>query len=120
MVVWLKPHVVFEVVVIVVTNSYVLIMYVHLVHHHDEPPSMYDNHISHLIHHVMHAIIVFELLLPIVVIYFSLTSSIVATFSFVALVMNCFPFVFKRNMVCTTNILGTITLNGFILPFMIF
>jgi hypothetical protein len=28
--------------------------------------------------------------------------------------------VFKRNMVCTTNILGTITLNGFILPFMIF
>jgi hypothetical protein len=93
MVVRLKPHVVFEVVVIV-TNSYVLIMYVHLIHHHDEPPSMYDNHIGHLFHCTMHDVVVFESLLPIVVIYFSLTSSIVAILSFATLVMNCFPFVF--------------------------
>jgi hypothetical protein len=78
MVVQLKPHVVFEAVV--VTNSYVLIMYVHLIHHHDEPPSMYDNHLGHLLHRVTHAIIVLELLLPIVVIYFSLISSVVAIF----------------------------------------
>jgi len=92
MVVWFKPHVVFEDVV--VTNSYVFIMYVHLIHHHDELPSMYDNHIGHLLHHVMHAIVVLELLLPIVVIYFSFISSIVANLSFVASVMSCFLFVF--------------------------
>jgi len=92
MVVWLKPHVVFEDVV--VTNSYVFIMYVHLIHHHDELPSMYDYHIGHLLHHVMHVIVALELLLPIMVIYFSLASFIVANLSFVALVMSCFLFAF--------------------------
>jgi hypothetical protein len=91
MVVQLKPHVVFEDVV--VTNSYVFIMYVHLIHHHDEPPSMYDNHIGYVLRHVMHDVVVLELLLLIMVIYFSLASSVVAIFSFVASEMSCFPFV---------------------------
>ncbi len=104
MVVRLKPHVVFEfVVVVVVTNSYVFIMYVHLIHHHDEPPSMYDNHIGHLFHCIMHVVVVFELLLPTMVIYFFLASSIVATLSFVVLVIP-----------------GTVILNGLVLPLMNF
>ncbi len=53
-------------VVIVVVNSYVLVMYVHLILHHDEPPSMYDT--SHLFHHVAH-VVVLELLLPAMVIH---------------------------------------------------
>jgi hypothetical protein len=53
-------------VVIVVVNSFVLVMYVHLILHHDELPSMYDT--SHLFHRVAH-VVVLELLLPIVVIH---------------------------------------------------
>ncbi len=117
MVVWLKPHVVFEAIV-VVTNSYVFMMYVHVVHHHDESPSMYDNHIGHLLHRTMHAIIVLELLLPIVVIYFSLASFVVGSISFATPIMSCFPCVL--DMVCTIDIPRIVTLNGLVLPLMNF
>jgi hypothetical protein len=61
----LKPLVVLKVVIVVI-NSFMFVMYVHLVHHHDEPPSMYDT--CHLLHRVAH-VVVLESLLPIVVIH---------------------------------------------------
>ncbi len=83
MIVLLEPLVVPKVVIVIV-NSFMLEMYVHLIHHHDEPPSVYDT--GHLLHHVVH-VVVLELLLPTVVIH-----SFLASFDIVViLVMKCFP-----------------------------
>jgi len=83
----LKPLVVHEVVIVVV-NSSMFIMYVHLVHHHDEFPYVYD--IGHLFHHVAH-VVVLELLLPTVVIHSSLASFDIIFIYFTIFVMKCFP-----------------------------
>jgi hypothetical protein len=45
--------------VVVITNLFILVMYVHMIHHHHRAlPSMYENHIIHPLHLIVHVDVV--------------------------------------------------------------
>jgi hypothetical protein len=44
--------------VVVIADLFNLVMYVHIIHHHHAPPSMYENHITHHLHINVHVDVV--------------------------------------------------------------
>ncbi len=100
--------------VVVITNLFILVMYVHMIHHHHRAlPSMYENHIIHPLHLIVHVDVVHWLLLQVVVVYSFHTSSIINVFLF------CFFLLWwtsglKRTCLITTS--RVITPYGFAPP----
>jgi hypothetical protein len=43
---------------VVIANLFIFVMYVHIIHRHHAPPSMYENHTTHPHHLIVHVDVV--------------------------------------------------------------
>jgi hypothetical protein len=78
-------------VMVVIIDLSVVVLHIHPLWHFHEPPYVHDNHRNNLFHHVAFVGVVFELLLPTMVIYSFLASFVAIAHSFVVPILNCFP-----------------------------